>query len=55
VLFGDFAEPVPSIVSEFESFDSTHFSPIEEIVVDTWVHGRVLIGDSAHATSPNMA
>ena len=55
-LFGDFAEPVPSILSELESFDSIHFSPIEEIVVDTWVQGRVvLIGDAAHATSPNMA
>ena len=55
-LFGDFAEPVPSILSELESFDSIHFSPIEEIVVDNWVQGRVvLIGDAAHATSPNMA
>ncbi|HET9265184.1 MAG TPA: FAD-dependent monooxygenase [Vicinamibacterales bacterium] len=55
-LFADFAEPVPSILSTLESFDSIHFSPIEEIVLDTWVHGRVvLIGDAAHATSPNMA
>ena len=55
-LFGDFAEPVPSILSELESFDSIHFSPIEEVVFDTWVQGRVvLIGDAAHATSPNMA
>jgi 2-polyprenyl-6-methoxyphenol hydroxylase-like FAD-dependent oxidoreductase len=55
-LFGDFAEPVPSLLRELESFDSIHFSPIEEIVVDTSVHERVvLIGDAAHATSPNMA
>ena len=55
-LFAEFADPVPSILSELESFDSIHFSPIEEIVVDTWVQGRVvLIGDAAHATSPNMA
>ena len=55
-LFEDFAEPVRSILSELESFDSIHFSPIEEIIVDTWVQGRVvLIGDAAHATSPNMA
>ncbi len=55
-LFAAFAEPVPSILSELETFDSIHFSPIEEIVVDTWVQGRVvLIGDAAHATSPNMA
>ena len=55
-LFADFAEPVPSILSQLESFDSIHFSPIEEVVVDTWVQGRVvLIGDAAHATSPSMA
>ena len=55
-LFEDFAEPVPSILGELEGFDSIHFAPIEEIIVDTWVQGRVvLIGDAAHATSPNMA
>jgi 2-polyprenyl-6-methoxyphenol hydroxylase-like FAD-dependent oxidoreductase len=55
-LFAVFAEPVPSIFSALEDFDSIHFSPIEEIAVDTWVQGRVvLIGDAAHATSPNMA
>ena len=47
---------MPSILSELKTFDSIYFSPIEEIVVDTWVQGRVvLIGDAAHATSPNMA
>jgi 2-polyprenyl-6-methoxyphenol hydroxylase-like FAD-dependent oxidoreductase len=55
-LFSHFAEPVRSILSELESFDSIHFSPLEEVVVDTLVHGRVvLIGDAAHAMSPNMA
>jgi 2-polyprenyl-6-methoxyphenol hydroxylase-like FAD-dependent oxidoreductase len=55
-LFAEFAEPVPSIFSRLENFDSIHFSPIEEVVVDRWVQGRVvLIGDAAHATSPNMA
>jgi 2-polyprenyl-6-methoxyphenol hydroxylase-like FAD-dependent oxidoreductase len=55
-LFADFADPVPSILGELASFDSIHFSPIEEVVVDNWVQGRVvLIGDAAHATSPNMA
>jgi 2-polyprenyl-6-methoxyphenol hydroxylase-like FAD-dependent oxidoreductase len=47
---------VPSILSELDGFDSVHFSPIEEIVIDSWVQGRVvLVGDAAHATSPNMA
>lgn len=55
-LFAEFADPVPRILSELENFDSIHFSPIEEIVVNTWVQGRVvLIGDAAHATSPNTA
>ena len=55
-LFRDFAEPVPDILSHLESFDSLHFSPIEEVAVHTWGEGHVvLIGDAAHATSPNMA
>ena len=55
-LFAEFAEPVPSILRELRSFDAIHFSPIEEVVVDNWVKGRVvLLGDAAHATSPNMA
>jgi len=55
-LFAEFAEPVPGILSELRSFDPIHFSPIEEVVVDNWVKGRVvLLGDAAHATSPNMA
>jgi FAD-dependent urate hydroxylase len=33
-----------------------HRSTIEEVVLDTWVRGRVvLVGDAAHATSSNMA
>jgi 2-polyprenyl-6-methoxyphenol hydroxylase-like FAD-dependent oxidoreductase len=55
-LFSDFAEPVPRILSQLRSFDPIHFAPIEEIFLDTWVRGRVvLVGDAAHATSPNMA
>ena len=55
-FFEDFAGPVPGILSQLTSVDSIHFSPIEEIVVDNCVQGRVvIIGDAAHATSPNMA
>jgi 2-polyprenyl-6-methoxyphenol hydroxylase-like FAD-dependent oxidoreductase len=33
-----------------------YFSPIEEVVEKPWVRGRVvLVGDAAHAMSPNMA
>ncbi len=55
-LFEDFAEPVPTILGDLNGFASIHFAPIEEIATDTWVHGRVvLVGDAAHASSPNMA
>ncbi len=55
-LFSDFAEPVQSIVTGLERADSIHYSPIEEVALDSWVRGRVvLLGDAAHATSPNMA
>jgi FAD-dependent urate hydroxylase len=33
-----------------------HVSTIEEVALDRWARERVvLIGDAAHATSPNMA
>ncbi|MGW7383068.1 FAD-dependent oxidoreductase [Streptomyces sp. NPDC054794] len=33
-----------------------YFSPVEEVSGETWAHGRVvLVGDAAHASSPNMA
>jgi 2-polyprenyl-6-methoxyphenol hydroxylase-like FAD-dependent oxidoreductase len=55
-LFADFGEPAPSILSGLVNFDSIHFSPIEEVVLDSSIRGRVvLLGDAAHATSPNMA
>jgi len=55
-LFEDFAEPVPGILGSLRGFESIHFAHIEEVVADACVHQRaVLIGDAAHATSPNMA
>ena len=56
-LFGRFAEPVPAILAAgLAQGASPYFSPIEEVVHDPWVHGRiVLVGDAAHAMSPNMA
>ncbi|MFF3691386.1 FAD-dependent oxidoreductase [Streptomyces sp. NPDC002187] len=33
-----------------------YFSPVEEVGSETWAYGRVvLVGDAAHASSPNMA
>jgi 2-polyprenyl-6-methoxyphenol hydroxylase-like FAD-dependent oxidoreductase len=55
-LFGGFGEPVAGILGRLSSARTLHFSPIEEVTSRPWVKGRVvLIGDAAHATSPNMA
>ena len=55
-LFLDFAAPVDAILERLVNTDAVHFAPIEEVTVEPSVTGRiVLIGDAAHATSPNMA
>ena len=52
-LFADFAEPVPRLLEEA---GEAYFAPIEEVVPPAWTAGRVvLVGDAAHASSPNMA
>jgi 2-polyprenyl-6-methoxyphenol hydroxylase-like FAD-dependent oxidoreductase len=51
--FAAFAEPVPRLLDEPED---AYFSPIEEVAPTVWSTGRVaLVGDAAHASSPNMA
>ena len=59
-LLAEYAEPVPTLLDALdESGNGTgtgQAGPIEEVVLDCWTHGPVLlIGDAAHATSPNMA
>jgi FAD-dependent urate hydroxylase len=55
-LFSGFAEPVAALLAQFTERRSMHFSTIEEVALDTWSTGNVLlVGDAAHATSPNMA
>jgi 2-polyprenyl-6-methoxyphenol hydroxylase-like FAD-dependent oxidoreductase len=55
-LFEEFHEPVRGIVRQLSPAEPPYFSPIEEVTPPSWVKGRVvLIGDAAHATSPNMA
>jgi 2-polyprenyl-6-methoxyphenol hydroxylase-like FAD-dependent oxidoreductase len=57
-LLSDYAEPIGTLLGTLDTKDSADVQagPIEEVVLDTWSRGNVLlIGDAAHATSPNMA
>jgi FAD-dependent urate hydroxylase len=54
-MFADFVDPIPRLIAEMPAAADVWFSPIEE-VPPTWSRGRVvLVGDAAHASSPNMA
>jgi 2-polyprenyl-6-methoxyphenol hydroxylase-like FAD-dependent oxidoreductase len=51
--FADFADPVPRLL---DHATGAYFAPIEEVVAPAWTARRVvLVGDAAHASSPNMA
>jgi 2-polyprenyl-6-methoxyphenol hydroxylase-like FAD-dependent oxidoreductase len=55
-LFSEYAQPAPAIFDAVTDWSDVHVSTIEEVTVDRWVRGPVvLVGDAAHATSPNMA
>ncbi len=55
-LFSEFADPAATLLDALDAAADIHVSTIEEVALDCWAHGRVvLIGDAAHATSPNMA
>jgi 2-polyprenyl-6-methoxyphenol hydroxylase-like FAD-dependent oxidoreductase len=55
-LFAEFAEPAATLLEALDAAADIHVSTIEEVALDRWAHERVvLIGDAAHATSPNMA
>jgi len=54
--FADYSSPVPEALAELKSPDQIHFGAIEEILQEPWATRNILlVGDSAHATSPNMA
>jgi FAD-dependent urate hydroxylase len=55
-LFCEFADPAATLLDALDPADAIHVSTIEEIALDSWVRDHVvLVGDAAHATSPNMA
>jgi FAD-dependent urate hydroxylase len=55
-LFSEFADPAATLLDALDAAADIHVSTIEEVAIDCWAHERVLlIGDAAHATSPNMA
>jgi 2-polyprenyl-6-methoxyphenol hydroxylase-like FAD-dependent oxidoreductase len=55
-LLAELAGPVPVILDMLRRNDAVYVAPIEEVILDDWSRGSVLlIGDAAHATSPNMA
>jgi FAD-dependent urate hydroxylase len=54
-LLAGYAEPVPTLLGAAGTAD-LHSAPVEEVTLPRWSRGTVLlIGDAAHATSPNMA
>jgi 2-polyprenyl-6-methoxyphenol hydroxylase-like FAD-dependent oxidoreductase len=55
--FGSFPQPVRRAVSSaLADPSSLYHSPVEEVTLDSWHRGRVvLIGDAAHATAPVWA
>lgn len=55
-LFSEFANPAAALLDALDPETDIHVSRIEEVTLDSWVRDHVvLIGDAAHATSPNMA
>ena len=52
-MFAEFADPVPR---QLDQADEAYFASLEEVVPPVWTSGHVvLVGDAAHASSPNMA
>jgi len=55
-LFSEFADPAATLLDSLDAAVDIHVATIEEVALDAWARDHVvLIGDAAHATSPNMA
>ena len=54
--FAGFAAPVPELLDQLSDPAQVHVAPIEQVAAERWGRGAVvLVGDAAHAMSPNMA
>jgi FAD-dependent urate hydroxylase len=54
--FAGFAAPVPELLERLPAPDRIYAAPIEQVAAERWGRGAVvLVGDAAHAMSPNMA
>lgn len=55
-IIAEFGDPAGALLNALDATTDVHVARIKEVVLDTWARGHVvLIGDAAHATSPNMA
>jgi FAD-dependent urate hydroxylase len=59
-LLAGYAQPVPDLLDALDQAGNgspaVHAGTVEEVLLNSWSRGAVLlIGDAAHATSPNMA
>jgi FAD-dependent urate hydroxylase len=54
--FAGFPGPVPELLERLPEPGRIHVAPIEQVAEERWGRGAVvLVGDAAHAMSPNMA
>ena len=54
--FAGFAAPVPELLDQLHDPTQVHAAAIEQVAAERWGRGAVvLVGDAAHAMSPNMA
>jgi 2-polyprenyl-6-methoxyphenol hydroxylase-like FAD-dependent oxidoreductase len=55
-LFGAYGEPARTVLATLDPGTAIHAADIREVAMPRWRSGPVLlVGDAAHATSPNMA
>ncbi|MBZ0297492.1 MAG: FAD-dependent monooxygenase [Anaerolineae bacterium] len=54
-IFADWHHPIKQVIEETRASDILHHDIYEISPLDTWIHGRVvLLGDAAHAMTPNL-